>query len=49
MLTENDLIEYDKLYQRFTTTDKGFQFMERYENLNKLIRCNTDKIVAKED
>ena len=37
MLTENDLIEYDKLYQSFTTTDKGFQFMERYENLNKLI------------
>lgn len=37
MLTENDLIEYEKLYQSFTTTDKGFQFMERYENLNKLI------------
>jgi predicted transcriptional regulator len=37
MLTENDLIEYDKLDQRFTTTDKGFQFMKRYEDLNKLI------------
>ena len=42
MLTENDLIEYDlieydKLDQRFTTTDKGFQFQERYEDLNKLM------------
>lgn len=37
MLTENDLIEYDKLDQSFTTTDKGIQFMKRYENLNKLI------------
>ena len=37
MLTENDLIEYDKPSQRFTTTDKGFQFMKRYEDLSKLI------------
>ena len=37
MLTENDLIEYDKLDQSFTTTDKGFQFMDRYEDLSKLI------------
>jgi predicted transcriptional regulator len=37
MLTENDLIEYDKPDQSFTTTDKGFQFMERYEDLSKLI------------
>ena len=37
MLSENDLIEYDKPNQRFTTTDKGFQFMKRYEDLSKLI------------
>ena len=37
MLTENDLIEYDKPDQSFTTTDKEFQFMERYEDLSKLI------------
>jgi len=37
MLTENDLIEYDKPSQRFTTSDTGFQFMKRYEDLSKLI------------
>ena len=37
MLSENDLIGYDKPSQRFTTTDKGFQFMKRYEDLSKLI------------
>lgn len=37
MLSANDLIGYDKPSQRFTTTDKGFQFMQRYEDLSKLI------------
>lgn len=37
MLTGNDLIAYDKPSRRFTTTDKGYRFMERYEDLNKLI------------
>ena len=37
MLSENNLIRYDKPSQRFTTTDKGFQFMKRYEHLSKLI------------
>ena len=43
MLTENDLIEYDKLDQSFTTTDKGFKFMERYEDLSKLISAVATK------
>jgi predicted transcriptional regulator len=37
MLAENDLIVYDKPSGRFTTTDKGYQFMKRYEDLCKLI------------
>lgn len=37
MLSANDLIGYDKPSQRFITTDKGFQFMQRYEDLSKLI------------
>ena len=37
MLTENDLIKYDNASQRFTTTHKGYQFMQRYEDLSKLI------------
>jgi predicted transcriptional regulator len=37
MLTENDLIGYDKPSQRFTATDKGFQFLKTYEDLSKLI------------
>lgn len=43
MLSENDLIAYDKPTQRFTTTDKGFQFMERYEDLSKLISAVATK------
>ena len=39
MLTENDLIGYDKPSQRFTATDKGFQFLKTYEDLSKLIRA----------
>jgi predicted transcriptional regulator len=37
MLTENELIGYDKPSQRFTATDKGFQFLNTYEDLSKLI------------
>jgi predicted transcriptional regulator len=37
MLTENELIAYDNPSRRFTTTNKGYQFMQRYEDLNKLI------------
>jgi predicted transcriptional regulator len=43
MLTENDLIGYDKPSQRFTTTDRGFQFMKRYEDLSKLISAMATK------
>jgi predicted transcriptional regulator len=39
MLTENELIGYDKPSQRFTATDKGFQFLNTYEDLSKLIRA----------
>ena len=39
MLTENELIGYDKPSQRFTATDKGFQFLKTYEDLSKLIRA----------
>jgi predicted transcriptional regulator len=37
ILTENELIAYDNPSRRFTTTNKGYQFMQRYEDLNKLI------------
>lgn len=37
MLVENDLIAYDEARQRFITTDKGYQFIIRYEDLSKLI------------
>jgi predicted transcriptional regulator len=37
MLSENDLIGYDKPSQRFATTDKGFQLIKRYEDLSELI------------
>ena len=37
MLSENDLIRYDKPSQRFAATDKRFQFMKRYEDLSELI------------
>jgi predicted transcriptional regulator len=37
MLTENELIGYDEPSQRFTATDKGFQFLNTYEDLSKLI------------
>jgi predicted transcriptional regulator len=37
ILTENDLIDYDNASQRFTTTHKGHQFMQRYEDLSELI------------
>jgi predicted transcriptional regulator len=43
MLTVNDLIGYDKPSQMFTTTDKGFQFMKRYEDLTKLISAMATK------
>lgn len=37
MLTENDLIAYDKSSGRFSTTYKGYEFIRRYEDLNNLI------------
>ena len=37
ILAENDLIVYDKPSRRFTTTNKGYQFMKRYDELNQLI------------
>ncbi len=49
MLTENDLIAFDKPSRRFATTDKGYQFLKRYEDLNKLIIPLATTIVAKEE
>ena len=37
MLTENDLIAYDNASERFSTTNKGYEFMKTYEDLCKLI------------
>ena len=37
MLAENGLIMYNEDSQRFTTTHKGYQFLQRYEDLTKLI------------
>ena len=37
MLTENDLIAYDKPTGRFSTTYKGYEFLRRYEDLTKLL------------
>jgi predicted transcriptional regulator len=47
MLTENELIAYDNPSRRFTTTNKGYQFMQRYEDLKKLI-APLATMVAKE-
>jgi predicted transcriptional regulator len=37
MMTENGLIAYDNVNRRFMITEKGYQFMEMYEDLSKLI------------
>ncbi len=47
MLTENDLIIYDKNSGRFSTTNKGYEFIKRYEDLTKLIGP-VPTIIAKE-
>lgn len=36
-MTENDLIAYNSANQRFTITQKGYQFMKMYEDLSKLV------------
>jgi predicted transcriptional regulator len=36
-MTENGLIAYDNTNRIFTVTQKGYQFMEMYEDLSKLI------------
>ena len=43
MLAENNLIACDNPTQMFTATDKGFQFMKRYEELSKLISAVATK------
>lgn len=48
MLTENDLIVYDKPSGKFTTSDKGYQFLKGYEDLSKLIGPIAT-IIAKEE
>ena len=48
MLRENDLIAYDKTSGRFSTTNKGYEFTKRYEDLTKLIGP-VATIVAKEE
>jgi predicted transcriptional regulator len=37
MLIANDLITYDKSSGRFSTTNKGYEFVRRYEDLTNLI------------
>jgi predicted transcriptional regulator len=48
MLTESDLIAYDKSSGKFRTTHKGYEFIRRYEALNKLIGL-IPTTVAKEE
>jgi predicted transcriptional regulator len=48
MLTENDLIAYDKPTGRFSTTYKGYEFIRRYDDLTKLLGP-VATIVAKEE
>jgi predicted transcriptional regulator len=48
MLRENDLIAYDKPSGRFSTTNKGYEFMKRYEDLSKLIGPITTIVAKKE-
>jgi predicted transcriptional regulator len=49
MLTDNELIAYDTPSRRFTTTDKGYQFMKRYEDLNRLIGPIATIVAEEED
>ncbi len=37
MLLENDLLNYDDNNQKYTVTEKGFQFIKDYERLSELI------------
>jgi predicted transcriptional regulator len=48
MTTENGLIAYDNANRIFTITQKGYQFMEMYEDLSKLIGPIATMVVAEE-
>jgi predicted transcriptional regulator len=48
MMTENGLIAYDDANRRFMITQRGYQFMEMYEDLSKLIGPIATPIVIEE-
>jgi predicted transcriptional regulator len=48
MLIENGLIAYDKTSGRFSTTNKGYEFIKRYEDLTKLIGPVATMVARKE-
>jgi predicted transcriptional regulator len=48
ILMENDLIAYDKPSRRFSTTNKGYQFMKRYQHLSELISLAATKVTKEE-
>ena len=49
ILNENDLIAYDNPRRKFTTTNKGYQFLRRYHELNELIEPMTIKAERREE
>jgi predicted transcriptional regulator len=48
IMTENGLIVYDNANRIFTITQKGYQFMETYEDLSKLIASIATTLVVEE-
>jgi predicted transcriptional regulator len=48
IMTENGLIVYDNANRIFTITQKGYQFMETYEDLSKLIAPIARTLVVEE-
>ena len=48
IMTENGLIAYDNATRIFTITKKGYQFMEKYEDLSKLIAPLATTLVVEE-
>ena len=48
MMTEDGLIAHDDANRRFTITQRGYQFMEMYEDLSKLIGPIATTIVIEE-
>ncbi len=49
MLTENDLIGYDKPYSKVYNHRKGISVHENVRRHNQIDKCNGNKIAAKEE